>query len=193
MGDEILCLQCAKQLQDSDDRCPHCGVNRVAPSCPQCGQPVTTARDKRVYYRHHNGGYPWHHQYHGTCAACGHSFTANLHLRTGHTIFFTEKREEALAAMKSDEKTADPFASISDIAIRGSESVYMMCDDWNHQPTIEVVVKRAVAANSGKSDEGLAQEARVVLTPQEWSTIAAQLEGPLKVLMQRQPWSEDTT
>ena len=67
----------------------------------------------------------------------------------------------------------------------------MACDDWDHQPAIEVQVRRATASNC--SDEGLPEHSFITMTIGEWNTIFEQLQGPLKPLMERRPWSRDTT
>lgn len=193
MSASFRCFDCEKPLPDVDaDRCPHCGANRVAPACPECGRPVTDDKNVRAYLGHENGLYAWHHRWRGRCASCGHEFQASFNLRTGHRLHF----QDGPALLKEwglPIDGRDAISGISEVSIRGSESTTMHCDEWDHQPTVEVTVRRAVAANMGPSGQGLACEARIAMTPDEWRAVIEQLQGPLSVLMQRQPWSKDTT
>lgn len=193
MSETIACFYCEQPVESSDVACRHCGRSYLAPACPQCGQPVSDQRSERAIYSHRHGSYAWNHDWNGQCQACGHEFAANLKLRTGHTIFFTPRREEIARELANAPASSQPFAGISELMIRGGESVYMECDEWDHQPTIELIIRREVAANCGGPDAGLYAHDRIAMTPDEWAAVIAQLQGPLSVLMKREPWSEDTT
>jgi hypothetical protein len=81
----------------------------------------------------------------------------------------------------------------------------MKFDEWDCQPTIRVVVKRKCGGegdwrvhseleeNNGEPESGLLPEAGIELNPQEWAAVIEQLQGPLKILMERKPWHYDTT
>lgn len=80
-----------------------------------------------------------------------------------------------------------PYAGFSRLQIRGGESLHLMCDAWDYQPTIEVRIQRAAAANKGDPENSLARETRVVMTVAEWRAVMENLQGPLRVLMERKP------
>jgi len=87
----------------------------------------------------------------------------------------------------------NPLAGPSRLEIRPGESIHMVCDDWDYQPTIEVHVRRTSAANMADPARSLTKETHIVMTPAAWQAIIDCLQGPLRVLMHRRPWSRDTT
>ncbi len=193
-GREIRCFHCEKPIADAEAACPHCGRSRLAPRCPRCGGLVSPERDKHVYYADENGYYPWHHAWDGRCASCGFEFVARLVIETGHAPFLASNDHHAqIEQWKAEPTLSHPFAGFSRLEIRGAESVHMVCDLWDYQPTIEVRIQRAVAANAGEPAGSLTKEARVVMTLAEWRAVIENLQGPLRVLMERKPWTRDTT
>lgn len=114
-------------------------------------------------------------------------------VRTGHNIQHAPQRDELLKELPAEPASEEYFAGISRLSIRRGDSVRMEFDLWDHQPTIEVRLRREVAANCGGPDEGLYAEDRIAMTPAEWAAVIAQLQGPLKVLMQQEAWWEDMT
>jgi hypothetical protein len=192
MAASFNCFDCEKSLPDPDARhCPHCGVNRTAPVCIHCESPVTSDKNVHAYHGHENGHYAWHHRWNGRCESCGHEFRASVRLRTGHGLFF--HKAPALLKEWGLSLDAGDYSGVSEVSIEGDESTTMHCDEWDHQPTIRVSVRRAVPSNAGPAGGGLAQEASIAMTPLEWRAVIDQLQGPLSVLMERQPWSRDTT
>jgi hypothetical protein len=186
----IFCHSCSKPVGESDSECPNCGVSRIAPPCPKCGRPVTNLKSKRAYYRDENGTYPWHYCWDGRCAGCGFEFAVRFEIETGHHTFFITDKGQIKKVIENGNQ--NPFAGMSSMEIRGDESIYMAFDEWDYQPTIEVRVKRLVAANM-ETPGALSKEERIVMTIKEWEAIIAQLQGPLKILMERRPWNRDTT
>ena len=99
----------------------------------------------------------------------------------------------------STSPAADPFTTLgvptdaSEMEIRAGESVYSMLDDWDYQPTIEVKIRRAVASNMSATSGGLSKEERIVMTPEEARALIEELQGRLRILMERRKWSRDTT
>lgn len=193
MSETTQCFHCGRAVEQTDAACRHCGQSGVAPDCPSCGKPVSETRSQRVCSSFYHGSYPWHHDWNGQCRACGREFVAELTLRTGHPASFCRSVAESLNDPPPGEPAVDAFSGVTKITIRRGDSVHMQCDLWDHQPTIEVRLRREVAANCGGPDEGLYAEDRIAMTPAEWAAVIAQLQGPLKTLMQREAWWEDTT
>ncbi|MEW6207724.1 MAG: hypothetical protein AB1631_05110 [Acidobacteriota bacterium] len=77
--------------------------------------------------------------------------------------------------------------------IRAGENVYSMLDDWDYQPTIEVTIRHAVASNMNAPGSGLGKEERIVMTTEEARALIDELQGRLRILMERKKWSRDTT
>jgi hypothetical protein len=158
---------------------------------------VTDARDRRAYYKNENGRYAWHYAWDGRCKSCGYDFTARLRVTTGHLLFFEALKggiDETIERLKSEGRDEEGLRfGESEVEIRGSESVYVMLDDWDYQPTIEVKIRRAVASNMNAPGGGLGKEERIVMTPEEARAVIEQLQGPLSILMERKKWSRDTT
>lgn len=162
----INCFACNEKVGHTESTCSHCGVERLAPNCPQCNKPVADWQDKRFFGD--LNVYVWNSDWNGYCKHCGLVFEANLDVKTGHYWF-------------------DRGPS-SEIKITGNESsTTVLLDFWQHLPTIEVKINRLVPG--GK----LAKEEKITLTIAEFEAIKEQLQGPLQVLMQRKSWSEDTT
>lgn len=84
------------------------------------------------------------------------------------------------------------YAGKTTVDIAMEQSVFMAYDAWDYQPTIAVSLKRWQPANHD-GDGALKGHETFVLTPTEWRAIAEQLNGPLKILLERQPWTRDTT
>ncbi|MCC6555455.1 MAG: hypothetical protein IT372_21045 [Polyangiaceae bacterium] len=162
-------------MQDADPVSPHCGARRAAPPCPRCGAPVTSAMSRRVIQEHERGYYPWHAGWNGRCEACGFDFAMSVQAEPGHYGLVGQG------------------ASPTEIEIRGGESVYTSFDSWEHQPTVEIRLKRQLASNAGSGEGRLGTEASIVLTPAEWTAIARALSGPLRVLLDRPRWTRDRT
>ena len=129
--------------------------------------------DHKESFSEGNGKIAWNSKWDGRCVECGLEFTSTTRVLTGH------------------QSTSHEGESI--LQIRGTESVNMVCNYWDYQPTIEVQIKRAVAANAGQPGEGLTEQVSVTLTPEEWYTVFEQLHGPLQILMRQRKWSRDTT
>lgn len=185
------CHACQKPLAEGLAQCPNCEAKLGVPDCPECGKPVANAESRKSTpsYRVDPS---WNTDWDGRCVSCGHEFAARVELRTGHHTFF----ENQLANEPRGARPAahDLYSGVSQLEICGGESVYMRCDEWDHQPTIEISVRRAVAANAGSRNRGaLEQNTRVTLTHAECLELVRQLAGPLAVLLRREPWSEDTT
>jgi hypothetical protein len=193
---EVRCFHCEEPIQDSFVACPYCGASRVAPCCPECGKPVTEARDKRAYYHSENGRYPWHYAWDGRCRNCGVEFASRLSIATGHLLFFEALKggiEDTLEKLKREGRDAESLREgASEMEIRAGEGVYSMLDDWDYQPTIEVTIRRAVASNMN-APSGLSKEERIVLTTEEARALIEELQGRLRILMERKKWSRDTT
>ncbi len=194
---EVRCFECEEPIQESFVACPYCGAARLAPPCPECGKPVTQARNKRAYYHSENGRYPWHYAWDGRCQNCGLEFAARVSLSTGHLLFFEALKggiEETLEKLKREGRDAESLrVGESEMEIRAGESVYSMLDDWDYQPTIEVKIRRAVASNMSATSGGLSREERMVMTPEEARALIEELQGRLRILMERKKWSRDTT
>lgn len=174
------CFDCGKPV-GSESFCPYCGVSRVAPPCPHCGKPVTRAKNQRDQLDR----YAWNSRWDGRCGECGFEFATTTQIQTGHHTFFQGPLPAEFHLDQND------HSGQSIVRIRGMESVHMAFDDWDHQPVIEVQVRRATASNC--HDEGLPEHSFITMTIGEWNTIFEQLQGPLKPLMERRPWSRDTT
>jgi hypothetical protein len=180
---EVRCLDCDAPVKQEQAFCSRCGARLLAPPCLHCGQPVTRDRNLRAFYPEENGRYPWHVRWDGRCCACGHQYSARLKVRSGHYSFYDLAREEPGAT--------PPFSGHSEVEIRGDESVYTCYDEWDHRPTLEIRIRRRLPHNVGSS--GLQAEERLTLTAEEWQALRAELEGPLRLLLLRRPWSRDTT
>lgn len=162
----INCFSCNKEVGHTEAICPHCGVFRLAPNCPQCGKPVTDWEDKQ-YFGSLNV-YVWNSGWDGRCKHCGLEFETTIDLKTGHHWF--------------------ERGPSSEIKIAGNESsTTVFLDFWQHLPTIEISINRLVPGGR------LAKEEKFTLTLEEFEAISKQLQGQLQVLLQRKPWSEDTT
>ena len=188
MSNDALCYHCDTPL-NGKSTCPHCGISCVAPLCTGCGKPVSATMDHRQSLAEGNGKIAWNSQWDGRCAACGTEFASSVNVRTGHHTFFVSNDEK----LREEFQLNDAFDGQSMVRIRGTESVYAACDNWEFLPAIEVKVRRAVAANAGNEGEGLAKEVSVTMTLEEWNAVFEQLLGPLRVLVQRRKWSRDTT
>ncbi|MGD0228000.1 MAG: hypothetical protein ABSF71_37320 [Terriglobia bacterium] len=185
---EAVCYHCGKPL-NGKNACPHCGVSCVAPLCPRCGKPVSHTLDHKESFAEGNGRVAWNSDWDGRCVECGLEFASTIRIRTGHHTFFVRGDAE----LQEEFQLNNTLEGQSILQIRGTESVYADCDDWEYLPAIEVRVRRAVAANAGKEGEGLTKEVCVTMTLEEWNTVFEQLLGPLGVLVQRRKWSRDTT
>jgi hypothetical protein len=183
-----LCYHCDQPL-NGQNTCPHCGVSCVAPLCPRCGKPISLSRDHKEPFDAGNGRIAWNSHWDGRCVACGLEFAATVRIPTGHHTFFVRGD----AGLQEEFQFDNTFEGRSILQMRGTESVYAACDDWEYLPAIEVRVRRAVAANAGMEGEGLQKEVSVTMTAEEWNAVCEQLHGPLQVLMQRRKWSRDTT
>ena len=195
-GIKVCCIKCNKEVEEKDNFCASCGAKRAAPDCTKCGVPVTTAKDARVRYHSENGYYPWHFGWDGTCINCDFDYSARIVVTGGHNLFFSEHAKAIIDdAKENPDKFAsseDAFAGKTNIDIGMDQSVFMECDDWDYQPTIVFSLKRWQKANS--DDAGALKSFETfTLTPKEWFAISEQLNGPLRVLLARQPWRRDTT
>lgn len=195
----MSCVQCERPVRAEEDACPACGEPRIAPPCPRCGKPVSRARDARSYFARENGAYRWHSDWNGICVECGFPFVARLELATGHDGGIPAVRQR-LESLRNAGKTQQEIDAAlqqplghSRIEVHGGESVFTYCDDWDHQPTIIVEIERAAEARGGAPGEGLTRKARIEMTPAEWQAVIEQLQGPLRVLLERKPWRRDTT
>jgi hypothetical protein len=181
------CISCKNPVAE-EDTCPHCGVSRSAPLCPRCGKPVSGKRDRKPWET--RGGLEvWSSRWKGACEHCGEDFAARLNLVTGHNTFFS--RDEVRANFQTLRREGRSVLEIS-----GGESTFMACDDWDVQPVIHIRVTRADGGNMGESPKmegNLEEEASISLTHEECRAICAQLDGPLRILLARKPWSKDTT
>lgn len=189
MTNSFTCFACGRPVEVGSPQCANCKATFDAPVCPHCTQPV--ARPSRKSDSSYQVCSAWNTDWNGRCQMCGHEFSASVALATGHHRFFEVDRTAALRDAVAT--GGDPFAGRSTLGICGSESTYMMCDEWDHQPTIEISVERAVSGNAGRRESRLPQSGRLVLTLDECRELIRQLQGPLEVLLRRQPWSEDTT
>ncbi len=188
----VRCFECNLPV-GGEDHCPHCRASRLAPACPKCGQPVSRARNQAV-----SNAFPaasgapermaWNSEWNNRCVQCGFEFGAKIAIATGHVGMLNKPSTEFQAA-------AGDASGTSIVRFCGMESTHMTCDHWDHQPVIEVQVKRAVAANCGsqEDDDGLPLESTIRMTIEEWNAVFEQLRGPLQPLMQRRAWSRDTT
>jgi hypothetical protein len=104
-----------------------------------------------------------------------------------------EEWDAAIKELMLSPSGRNPLAGLSRLEIRPGESIHMVCDDWDYQPTIEVHVRRTSAANMADPARSLTKETHIVMTPAAWQAIIDCLQGPLRVLMHRRPWSRDTT
>ncbi|MGO8813062.1 MAG: hypothetical protein ACLQVG_00135 [Terriglobia bacterium] len=188
MSQDALCYHCEKPL-DGKSICPRCGVSAVAPLCPSCGKPVSLRLDHKQPFAEGNGKVAWNSDWDGRCVACGTEFVSTVRVRAGHHTFFVSGDEK----LREEFQLNEAFDGQSIVQIRGAESVYTACDNWEFLPAIEVHVKRAVAANAGETGEGLAKEVSVTMTLEEWNAVFEQLLGPLRALVQRRKWTRDTT
>ena len=188
MSEEALCYHCEKPL-NGKNTCPRCGVSCVAPLCPGCSKPVSLTLDHKQSFAEGNGKVAWNSDWDGRCVACGREFASTIRVRTGHHTFFVRGDEKLQEEFQLD----DTFDGQSIVRIRGTESVYADCDNWEFLPAIEVKVRRAVGANAGEKDERLTKEVSVTMTLEEWNAVFEQLLGPLRVLVQRRKWTRDTT
>jgi hypothetical protein len=190
------CMECEKEVSDSDNFCASCGIRRAAPDCPECGKPVTTAKDARVRFNYENGRYPWHFGWTGKCINCNFDFSARLLILSGHEIFFSEHahaiRQDAERNPGKYTNEKEFYAGRTNIDISMAQSVFSAYDYWDYQPTITFSLKRWRDANL-ESEGALKQYETFALTPAEWRALSEQLNGPLKVLLARQPWNRDTT
>jgi hypothetical protein len=165
------CYACGREVETGPDRCPHCDASFGVPKCPHCGDPVHQTNDPRDHFNRP----AWNTGWKGKCRGCGHEFAAESTVRTGH------------------DPRPGSGTGHSQIRIAGGESLHEHLDSWDFQPTIEIVVRRDEAGIGGPIESQLSEESRIVLTPAEYREIVRQLEGPLQVLLRRQPWWRDTT
>jgi hypothetical protein len=190
------CIKCDAEVADNDNFCAKCGTKRCAPECTKCGEQVTTAKDARVRYHSENGSYPWHFGWDGKCIHCGFEFSAQIIARGGHNLFFSEHAQAIVEELTAHpEKFPDSekiWEGKTTINIGMDQSVLMDYDAWDYQPTIAFSLMRWREANPA-DPSSLKKIETFALTPKEWFAIAEQLNGPLGVLLARQPWSRDTT
>lgn len=105
---------------------------------------------------------------------------ARLDLATGHgrTDFYGDGR-------------ASPH---SVVVIAGSRSTRVEpLDLARHVPTVVVAIDRDTPGDPTDDGSGLRSHLRIELTVEECGALIAQLEGPLKPLLDRRPWTEDRT
>jgi len=176
----VWCFECGNPMA-AGNRCGNCGARREAPDCPKCGRPVSRALNQAVP----SYGFPawtgirdrqaWNAGWSERCAECNFEFAAKIQGKTGHSPL----------------PGGPESGAASTLEIRGGESVHMVCDFWDHQPVVEVRVKRAVAANAGL--RGLPEESSVRMTVEEWRIVLDKLQVELRPLLERRAWSRDTT
>lgn len=162
----IRCFACDEQIEQVAKSCPYCEISRVAPDCPECGKSVTDWEDKK--FLNPMSIYTWNSAWDGRCKHCGLEFDTKVEVKTGHHWF-----------------DRGPSSEIKINPNESSTTVFL--DYWQHLPTLEITVDRLVPG--GK----LAKEEKITLTIEEFEAIVKQLEAPLKILLKRKPWSEDTT
>jgi hypothetical protein len=187
------CLACESPVPPDDAFCPACGVRRQAPPCPECREPLTNRKDGRRFYHTENGTYPWHLGWDGHCVHCGHHLAAQVRLNTGHRALVRSPRRLEEITLARTEGYIDPLAGESVVEVEPGESIRVEADQWDYQPTVEVRVRRGLAASQGEVPGALHTVERIVLTPEECYALLDQLQGPLAVLLERRKWSRDTT
>jgi hypothetical protein len=187
------CLGCEAPVRPEDAFCTACGARRQAPPCPQCGQPLTHNKDGRRLYRTENGTYPWHLGWNGHCEQCGHHVAAHLRMATGHRALFRSPHLLKATIPTLTEGATGPSAGESIMNVEPGESVRVEQDAWDYQPTVEIRIRRALAATLTDAPGPLGEEERIVLTAEECRALMAQLQGPLAALLERREWSRDTT
>ncbi len=188
---ELFCFYCEAQIVPEDNSCTKCGKSLVAPKCPLCGELVSNAKDRRVFYDAENGHYPWHYTWDERCQNCHHHFSSALTVSSGHHLFFSHLNPDEL--LKAAKPGQDPFEGKVEIKITAGESVRTAFDDWDYRPTIHIEITRHVDGNNDSSQGALLKQASISLTEEEFEAIKNELEGPLSVLLERKKWSRDTT
>lgn len=187
---KLFCFYCEASIQSDDNFCAKCGKSLLAPDCPLCGELVSLARDRRIYYHAENGHYPWHYAWNERCQNCNHHFVSSQTVSSGHSLAFNPQKIEEFIR---DGKTGkDPFEGTVDIEISSGESINSHCDYWDHCPTIRVSITRYAEANR-ESHGRLGLQESFSITKEEFEAIKKELDGPLSVLLSRQKWSRDTT
>lgn len=187
---QLYCFHCEAEIKPADNFCSKCGVTLTAPPCPLCGEFVSAAKDRRIFYHAENGYYPWHYSWDERCQSCHHHFTSSLEVASGHHLGFSGVSIDDL--IKAAEPGTDPFQAKVIIEISAGESIRSAFDDWDYRPTIHISISRKVAANM-ESKGSLSKQESFSLTKEEFEAIKRELEGPLAVLFERKPWRRDTT
>jgi hypothetical protein len=116
-----------------------------------------------------------------------------VRLNTGHRALVRSPRRLEEITLARTEGYIDPLAGESVVEVEPGESIRVEADQWDYQPTVEVRVRRGLAASQGEVPGALHTVERIVLTPEECYALLEQLQGPLAVLLERRKWSRDTT
>lgn len=133
----------------------------------------------------------WNSYWEGCCDGCGREFQVQLNLYTGH-----RRIGDFLAEANGASTSEHPFEKrrgLSEMIVRGDESIWMECDSWDHQKTIEIEIHRRFAGNSGQASHQLGTSEKIIMTVTECLELMRQLQGPFSPQLKRQPWWIDTT
>lgn len=187
MSPLCLCFECWSEVPADGKECPLCHVSFAAPACPSCHSAVAHAPEPVTALNAPSWNTDWEQQ----CVHCGHEFQATVCLKTGHCGPFSVGPEESFAVRNGDR--SGPFCAQTEISISGGNSIYMEYDSWDFQPTIQIQIRRSRPGNSGNVESRLGIEETIHLTVSECHAILRQLQGPLRILMQRLPSWRDTT
>lgn len=187
MSPLCLCFECRSEVPADGGECPCCHVSFAVPPCPACRHPVAHAPEPATALYAPSWNTDWCQQ----CVHCGHEFQATVRLQTGHCGPASVQPEESAAIRNGDR--GGPLCAHTEIAISGRESIFMELDSWDFQPTIQIQIYRSRPGNSGNVESRLRNEETLNLSVSECLEIIGQLQGPLRVLMQRLPSWRDST
>jgi hypothetical protein len=180
---KIHCFRCRTALARPGMLCPKCGFDPVAPDCPACKRPVSSAwshSDELSSFAWHAGWTRWGVTDAARCIVCGHVMSKTMVLQTGHHDggFFTQTPKAASSTMTIEPEQSDRVEPY---------------DNTHHVPTIRITIDRAVPGDVTDDGGGLARHVRIELSIEECAALVEQLIGPLRTLMQREPWRVDRT